>query len=102
MARFSPLESTANSNTALLVVGARQLLTLRGSRGPRRGQELAQLGIVNDGAVLMRGGRVVAAGTAGEVKKHPAARGARVEVLDAGGRVVMPAFVDSHTHLAFA
>ncbi len=86
----------------LLVVGARQLLTLRGPRGPRRGADLARLGIIEDGAVLVRGGRIAAVGRTGDVRRSADARSARVRVVEAAGKVVMPAFVDSHTHLAFA
>src|SRR5437588_864552 len=48
----------------LLLVNIRQLLTLRspsGKRGPRRGPELSELGIIEDGAVLCVGGKIVLA-----------------------------------------
>jgi imidazolonepropionase len=82
-----------------LVRGASQLLTLRGDRGPRRGAALRDLGIVENGAVLIKDGVIVDAGPAHRVEKLPAARDA-CEVK-ATGRVVMPGFVDSHTHLIF-
>src|SRR5580700_157830 len=82
-----------------LVRGARQLLTLRGDSGPRRGAALRDLGIVPNGAVLIKDGIIVDAGPARRIEKLPAARRARE--VDAGGRVVMPGFVDSHTHLVF-
>src|ERR1017187_5885247 len=82
-----------------LVRGARQLLTLRGDGGPRRGARLRDLGIVPNGAVLIKDGAIVDAGPARHVEKLPAARSARE--VDAAGRVVMPGFVDSHTHLVF-
>jgi|SRR5580658_305883 imidazolonepropionase len=82
-----------------LVRGARQLLTLRGDSGPRRGAALRDLGIVPNGAVLIKDGVIVDAGPARRVEKLPAARSARE--IDATGRVVMPGFVDSHTHLVF-
>jgi imidazolonepropionase len=80
-----------------LVRGARQLLTLRG--GPRRGAALNDLGIVNGGAVLIRDGLIVAAGPTNRVESLPEARDARE--IDATGRIVIPGFVDSHTHLVF-
>jgi imidazolonepropionase len=83
----------------LLIRNIGQLLTLRGAAGPRRGAEPVELGIVEDGAVLTRDGKIVSAGPASEVESLPAARDA-VEI-DAEGRVVMPGFVDSHTHLVF-
>ncbi len=82
-----------------LVRGARQLLTLRGDAGPRRGAALGDPGMVANGAVLIHDGMIVDAGPARRVEKHPRARRARE--IDAAGRVVMPGFVDSHTHLVF-
>ena len=76
-----------------------QLLTLRGPAGTRRGEALRELGIVYGGAVLTLDGKIVAAGLAAEVESLAAARDARE--IDAQGRVVMPGFVDSHTHLIF-
>jgi imidazolonepropionase len=84
---------------SLLITGASQLLTLRG-RGPRRGDSLSNLGLVKDGALLVRDGLIAAVGTSAEVEKLPEARTA--EKLDLGGRVALPGFVDSHTHLIHA
>ncbi len=84
---------------SLLITGASQLLTLRG-RAPRRGTSLSQLGLIRDGALLIVDGRIAAAGTQSEVERHRDAR--RSEKLDVGGRVILPGFVDSHTHLIFA
>jgi imidazolonepropionase len=82
-----------------LVRRAGQLLTLRGGRGPRRGNGLGDLGLVRDGAVLIKDGIIVDAGPRRRIERLPDARRARE--IDAGGRVVMPGFVDSHTHLIF-
>ena len=83
----------------MLITGASQLLTLRG-RVPRRGKSLSDLGIVKDGALLIRDGVIVAVGARSEVESLPESRSA--EKLDVGGRVVLPGFVDSHTHLIHA
>jgi imidazolonepropionase len=83
----------------LLISGASQLLTLRG-RGARRGKALSDVGIVKDGALLVRRGLIVAVGTRKYVEALPESRSA--EHLDLGGRVVLPGFVDSHTHLIHA
>jgi len=74
-------------------------LTL-GGRGARRGDSLSNLGLIEDGALLVREGLIAAVGTQGEVEKLPEARGA--EKMDLGGRVALPGFVDSHTHLIHA
>ena len=81
----------------VLVRGARQLLTLRGPGGPRRGSALQQLGIVEDGALLIVDGVIRDIGPTRRVENLELAR--RAEEIDAHGRVVMPGFVDSHTHL---
>jgi imidazolonepropionase len=83
----------------LLITGASQLLTLRGS-APRRGNSLSNLGIVKDGALLVRDGKIAAVGTRAQVETREDTRAA--EKLDVGGRVVLPGFVDSHTHLIYA
>ena len=81
----------------LLVVDAGELLTLAGS-APRRGRAMAELGIVRNGAVAVKDGRIAAVGPEPLISERyrPEA------VLDAGGRVVMPAFVDPHTHVLYA
>ena len=84
---------------ATLISGASQLLTLRG-RGPRRGAALANVGLVKNGALLAVDGLIVAVGNRAQVEAHPLARDA--QRLDAAGRVVLPGFVDSHTHLIHA
>ena len=84
---------------SLLITGASQLLTLRGS-GPRRGAALTNLGIIKDGALLVRDGLIAAVGTRAKIGALPEA--ATAEKLDLGGRVMLPGFVDSHTHLIHA
>jgi imidazolonepropionase len=74
-------------------------LTLRGG-GPRRGAALSKLGMIEDGAVLVRDGLVVAADTRARIESRKDAQ--RSEKIDVGGRVVLPGFVDSHTHLIHA
>ena len=80
----------------LLITGASQILTLRG-RGPRRGKHLSSLGILKDSAILVAGSRIVAVGPIDKIKKLAGARSA--EELNVHGRVILPGFVDSHTHL---
>ena len=80
----------------MLIHSASQLLTLAG--GPQRGNDLGRLGIIPDGAVLVRGEAILATGTSAELRAaYP-----HEPELDAGGKVVMPGFVDPHTHLVFA
>jgi len=91
--------------SSVLITNCGQLLTLRGE-APRRGQALRDPGLVRDGAVLIRDGRIAAVGTRGVVerawKKLPRKERRATRDLDAGGRVALPGFVDSHTHLIHA
>jgi imidazolonepropionase len=73
------------------------LLTLRGPSGPRRGSALRELGLIQDGAVLIADGAIASLGPARRVENLTEARRARE--IDVTGRVVAPGFVDSHTHL---
>jgi len=82
----------------LLIRGARQVLTLRGP-APRRGAQLNELEIIQDGSVLVVGDRIHSVGSSRRMENLKEARSA--EVIDASGRVVLPGFVDSHTHLVF-
>jgi imidazolonepropionase len=84
---------------SLLITGATQLLTLRG-HGPRRGSALSNLDIIKDGALLVCDGKITALGTRAKMEALPEASAA--EELDLDGRVVLPGFVDSHTHLIHA
>jgi imidazolonepropionase len=86
---------------SLLIRRAGQLLTLRGPEGARRGAALSDIGVVSGGAMLITDGVIEAAGAAEDVERLAAGADNVVE-LDAGGRVVMPGFVDSHTHLVFS
>lgn len=84
---------------ALLLTGIKQLLTFRGGDAPRSGSAMRDIGLVKNGAVLINGGLICAAGPEKDVMRHPLAKKARG--IEARG-VVMPAFVDSHTHAVFA
>jgi imidazolonepropionase len=77
----------------MLLHSASQLLTIAGA--PQRGRALGNLGIIPDGAVLIKDGVIKAVGTTSELSQaYP-----QEENLNAAGHVVMPGFVDPHTHL---
>ena len=82
---------------AILVRGARQLLTLRGPAGPRRGADLRNLGLIQDGALLIVDGVIEQVGSTRRIENLALAR--QAQEIDTTGRVVMPGFVDSHTHV---
>ena len=83
----------------IAVLNCAQLVTLAGPNRPRTGAEMRELGIIPDGALLVRGGRIAATGSRGEIE---AQLSPEAEVIDAGGRIVLPGFVDAHTHPVFA
>jgi imidazolonepropionase len=83
---------------SLAVLHASQLITLAGPKRPRVGAEMSELAIIRDGGMLIREGKIEMVGSSEEVAKNAG----HVEIVDAGGRVVLPGFVDAHTHLAFA
>lgn len=81
----------------ILIHGARQLLTLRGETTPRRGPAMRELGLVDDGAVLIVNGTVHEIGPTRRLENLAAAR--QAIKVSAAGRVVMPGFVDASTCL---
>ena len=91
--------SSENESNSLAVINCSQVVTLAGPARPRVGAELRELGIVAPGAMLIRDGFIGNVGTNAEIEEWIEAD---TTVLDAGGRVVLPGFVDAHTHPVFA
>lgn len=86
-------------NVDLLITHASQMLTIPShDRGPQRGERLGDLGLIEDGALAVSGGAIVDLGPTVDL----AARYSAARTIDAGGHVVMPGFVDPHTHVVFA
>ncbi len=83
---------------SLAVLHASQLVTLAGPKRPHVGAEMSELAIVRDGGMLIRDGKIEVVGSSAEVANNAG----DAEIMDAGGRVVLPGFVDAHTHLVFA
>ncbi len=82
----------------LLIHSAAQLLTLASPDGPQRGEAMGSLGLIKDGAVAVRDGQVLLAGPTASVRAQVEA----AQEIDAQDQVVMPGFVDPHTHVVFA
>ena len=82
----------------LLIHSASQLLTLASPDGPQRGRDLGHLGLIENGAVAVRDAQILMTGPTDSVRAWVEAE----QEIDATGRVVMPGFVDPHTHLVFA
>ena len=82
----------------IAVLHAAELVTLAGPNRPRVRAELRELAIVKDGGMLIQDGRIAQIGPSDEIER---ALPADAEVIDATGRVVLPGFVDAHTHPVF-
>jgi len=91
--------SSANESKALAVINCAQVVTLAGPARPRVGPELRELAIVTQGGLFVRNGLIERVGTTGEIE---ALIDNATTVIDADGRVVLPGFVDAHTHPVFA
>lgn len=101
-----PAKNGFPTDRALLLINIRQLLTLRSSSGnssPRRGPELKELGIIKDGAVLCVGKKILSACRTKDALRDPWIKKHRKKIveIDCAGQVVLPGFVDSHTHPVF-
>lgn len=83
----------------LAVLNCKQLVTLAGPPRPRTGAEMRELSIIEDGSMLIREDRIAKLGTRQEIES---VIDGDCDVVDAGGRVVLPGFVDAHTHPVFA
>lgn len=85
---------------SLLLVHASELVTLRGARGARRGKAQGELSVIRDGAVFCEGGAIRAVGRSEPLLRRY--QGAAQRILNCSGRLVLPGFVDAHTHLVYA
>jgi imidazolonepropionase len=96
-------EVEARLEPGVLLHRISQLITMSGEQGARRGRQMREIGVIEDAAVLISGGKVTAVGKSREVLRDPWLKKHRAEVveLDCRGKVVLPGFVDSHTHPVF-
>jgi imidazolonepropionase len=83
----------------LVITGAAQLISVVDKgESCKRGPDLAHLAVIENGAVIIRDGNIEWVGRTSDLPPIPP----NAEVLDASGQVVLPGFIDSHTHLVFA
>jgi imidazolonepropionase len=99
-------ERNLDTSRPLLLVNIGQVLTLRspsGKQAPRRGAVLSELGIIKNGAVLCSGKKIISACSTKDALADPWIRKNRKKIveIDCAKQVVLPGFVDSHTHPAF-
>jgi imidazolonepropionase len=86
----------------LLIQNARQLLTMRSDQlGPRIGKQMENLGIIEDGAVALSSDTIIAVGRTKEVLDQIKID-KKTKIIDAKDKIILPGFVDCHTHPVFA
>lgn len=85
-------------NCDLIIHSASQLLTCASHGKPKKGKEMLDLGIIENGAVAVANGKIIAVGKSDEVLREFESENS----IDAAGKVVSPAFVECHTHVVFA
>ena len=90
--------SSEKESKTLAVVNCSQLVTLAGPARPRVGPELGELGIIANGGMFVRDGMIESVGSRDEIELSI---DSETEVVDALGKVVLPGFVDAHTHPVF-
>lgn len=96
------MKSPERAEATLVVRGIGQCLTVAGGDpGPRSGDGQEEIGLVEEAAVAAAGDRIVYAGPAGGLLGRVRIANDAIRI-DAGGGLVMPGFVDPHTHLLFA
>ncbi len=81
----------------LLITQAAQVVTCSGD-APKRGEAMRDVGLIEHGGVAVKDGRIVAVGPTQDLVGRYRAK----ETIDASGRVVLPGFVDAHTHVVYA
>ena len=82
----------------LIIANIGQLVTCASPNQPKRGSKMRDVGVIENGAIVIKEGRFVAVGTSDQITSEYMANG----VVDAEGQVVCPGFVDPHTHIVYA
>lgn len=82
----------------LIIYNASQLITCRADGQPKSGAAMQDVGIVENGALAINDGKIVAVGASDEIRGDFRAE----NTIDASGKTVAPGFVDCHTHIVFA
>ncbi|MGE7716814.1 imidazolonepropionase [Priestia megaterium] len=80
---------------------AAQVITVKGGSQPRRSEEMSDLGIIENGSVLVKNGRIVFVGPDVKAQKYLEHLHEPINIIDAEGKIVTPGLIDPHTHLVF-
>lgn len=82
---------------------ASQVVTVKGgSKEPKRGQAMSDIGIIENGSVIIEGGTITFVGSDVEAEQYISTIDGKVSTIDALGKVLTPGLIDPHTHLVFA
>jgi imidazolonepropionase len=93
------VKSRSRESVDFLILNADELVTLAGSsQKPRISKQMRELGIVNNGGLAIKDGRILAVGKTADITKNFKTE----NIINANGKTVLPGFIDSHTHLIFA
>lgn len=99
MSKATRTAAKAREKVDLLIVNANELITLEGgSQKPRVGKQMREIGVIHNGALAVKDGKIVAVGKTSEVTRVYRAS----NIISANEKIVLPGFVDPHTHLVFA
>ncbi len=82
----------------LIIHSAAQIATCASPDGPKRGAAMRELGLIEDGALAIRAGRIIAVGSTPDIR----ARFTAPQAIDARGKAICPGLVDAHTHAVYA
>ncbi|MGM9919669.1 MAG: imidazolonepropionase [Bhargavaea sp.] len=85
----------------LWIKHAAQLVTVGGSKGPRTGADMSELGLIEDGSVWIEDGEIKAVGTTSELEARFGEWEEEADVYEATGRLVTPGLIDPHTHFVY-
>jgi imidazolonepropionase len=85
-------------NADLLITNIGQLVTCASGGRPKRGSEMLDVGLIGNAAIAIKDGGFAGVGRADAVLSVWRSE----EVIDVGGRVVCPGYVDPHTHIVYA
>ena len=83
----------------LMIIRANEIVTLRGfTEKPAIGGDMRNIGVISSGAVAIQDGKIIEVGKSEVIEKKYTAD----TVIDARGKIVLPGFIDAHTHLVFS
>lgn len=89
---------------SILIKDIKQLVTCKNkSRSPKAGKKQADIGLIEGGNIFIEKDKISFVGNNSELKKFLSGNtSTKYEIIDGSGKVIMPGFIDSHTHFVFS